>query len=78
VPTSKPLPSVLKELGNNVRRERVAQGMTQQELAERADLNIRNVQRIEAGEFEVLLRTAARIRKALNCSWERIMPKGWL
>ncbi len=38
--------------------------MTQQELAEFADLNIRNVQRIEAGEIDVLLRTIARIRKA--------------
>jgi len=78
VPTSKLLPSALKELGKNVRRERVAQGMTQQELAEAADLNIRNVQRIEAGEFEILLRTAARMRKALGCSWEKIMPKEWL
>jgi transcriptional regulator with XRE-family HTH domain len=78
VPTSKPLPSALEELGNNIRRERVAQGMTQQALAEAADLNIRNVQRIEAGDFEILLRTASRIRKALNCSWEKIVPKAWL
>ena len=78
MPTSKLPPPALKELGNNIRSERAALGMTQQELAEAADLNIRNVQRIAAGEFEILLRTAARIRKALNCSWERIMPKGWL
>ena len=78
MPTSKLLQSALKELGNNIRRERVGQGMTQQSLAEAADLNIRNVQRIEAGDFDILLRTAVRLRKALNCSWEKIMPRGWL
>jgi hypothetical protein len=40
-----------------------------------ADLNIRNVQRIEAGEIDVLLRTIVRIRKALGCPLERLMPK---
>jgi transcriptional regulator with XRE-family HTH domain len=70
------LPS-LKKLGNNIRRERVAKSMTQQELAELADLNIRNVQRIEAGEIDVLLRTCARIRKALACSWATLLPQEW-
>jgi transcriptional regulator with XRE-family HTH domain len=65
----------LKQLGDNVRRERIAKGMSQQQLAEFADLNIRNVQRIEAGEIDVLLTTAVRIRKALTCPLERLMPK---
>jgi transcriptional regulator with XRE-family HTH domain len=64
----------LKQLGDNVRRERTARGLTQQKLAELADLNIRNLQRIEAGELDVVLRTAVRIRKALNCPWERLLP----
>ena len=46
-----------------------------QRLAEIADLNIRNVQRIEAGELDVLLTTAVRIRKALGCPLERLVPK---
>jgi transcriptional regulator with XRE-family HTH domain len=78
VPKGKILSPAIKELGNNIRRERVAKGITQQQLAEAADLNIRNVQRIEAGEFELLLRTAMRIRKALSCPWEKIVPKEWL
>lgn len=49
--------------------------MSQQRLAEVADLNIRNVQRIEAGEIDVLLTTIVRIRKALDCSLERLIPK---
>jgi transcriptional regulator with XRE-family HTH domain len=65
----------LKHLGDNIRRERTAKGMSQQQLAELADLNIRNVQRIEAGEIDVLLTTTVRIRKALVCPWERLVPK---
>ena len=71
-----PSPS-LRQLGNNVRRERTAKGMTQQQLAELADLNIRNLQRIEAGEIDVLLQTAVRIRKALGCGWDRLLPREW-
>lgn len=65
----------LKKLGDTIRRERMAKKMSQQQLAEFADLNIRNVQRIEAGEIDVLLTTANRISKALNCSLEKMVPK---
>lgn len=65
----------LKQLGDNIRRERLAKAISQQRLAEIADLNIRNVQRIEAGELDVLLTTAVRIRKALDCPLERLLPK---
>jgi transcriptional regulator with XRE-family HTH domain len=65
----------LKQLGDNIRRERLAKAISQQRLAEIADLNIRNVQRIEAGELDVLLTTVVRLTKALDCSLERIVPK---
>lgn len=65
----------LKQLGNNIRRERIGKGMTQQQLAEFADLNIRNVQRIEAGEIDVLLSTAVRISRAIGCPLEMLIPK---
>ena len=65
----------LKQLGDNIRRERLAKAMSQQRLAETADLNIRNVQRIEAGELDVLLTTAVRIGEALDCPLERLLPK---
>jgi len=77
VPKSKALNASLKQLGDSIRRERVAQEMSQQRLAELAELNIRNVQRIEAGEVDVLLSTAARLRKALAVRWEKLMPKDW-
>ena len=52
----------------------MAKSMSQQQLAEYADLNIRNVQRIEAGEIDVLLRTIVRVQKALGCPLERLLP----
>jgi transcriptional regulator with XRE-family HTH domain len=78
VSKSKALSASLKQLGDNVRRERMARAMSQQQLAEYADLNIRNVQRIEAGELDVLLSTTARIKSALNCSWQKLMPPDWV
>ena len=75
MPKPKTRSSWLKQLGDNIRRERLARDISQQRLAEMADLNIRNIQRIEAGELDVLLTTAVRIRKALDCPLERLMPK---
>ena len=74
MPKSKAVTPWLKQLGDNIRRERVDKGMTQLKLAEMADLNIRNVQRIEAGEIDLLLSTTVRIRKALKCPWEKMVP----
>lgn len=62
-------------MGDNIRRERMAKGISQQKLAEGADLNIRNVQRIEAGEISVLLVTTVRIVKVLECPLEKLIPK---
>jgi len=76
VPKGK-LPPQLKQLGANVRRIRNSIGMTQERLAELVDINIRNVQRIEAGEINLLITTVARIRRALGCSWNDMMPGDW-
>lgn len=78
MPKASPTSPALKQLGDNIRRERMAKGISQQGLAEFADLNIRNIQRIEAGEIDVLFSTLARIRKALGCPWEALIPKSWL
>jgi DNA-binding XRE family transcriptional regulator len=65
----------LKVFGANVRRERVASGMTQGKLAEKADLNIRTLQSIEAGELNVLVTTAIRLQKAMACDWNKLMGR---
>jgi transcriptional regulator with XRE-family HTH domain len=63
-----------KAFGANVRRERMALEMTQERLAELVDLNIRTVQKIEAGEINILLTTLVRFFRVLNCPWGRLMP----
>ena len=68
------LASELERFGANIRRERNARNLTQEKLAELADLNIRTVQKIEAGELNVLITTAIRLQRALKCSWERLLP----
>ena len=47
--------------------------LTQEKLAELVDLNIRTIQKIEAGKINVLVTTAMRIQKALDCTWGRLM-----
>ena len=63
----------LKTFGGNVRRLRNERGLTQEKLAELAELHLRTVQKIEAGETNILITTAARIQKALDCDWFALM-----
>ena len=63
----------LKRFGANLRKERIAAGMTQEKLAERTEFNIRTVQKIEAGQANILITTAARLRRALGCPRERLI-----
>ena len=46
---------------------------TQEKLAELVDLNIRTIQKIEAGHVNILLTTVLRLRKALGCSWDELL-----
>jgi len=72
VPLNKIESVQLRRFGDNVRRERVAKGLTQEKLAELVDLNIRTVQKIEAGHTNILITTAIRFRDALKCTWDRL------
>lgn len=65
----------LQKLGANVRRERNAKGITQEQLAEETDISLRNMQRIEAGEINPLATTLIRLRRALGCSAEKLLPR---
>ena len=68
------LAAELDRFGANVRRECVFRNLTQEKLAELADLNIRTVQKIEAGELNVLITTAIRLQRALKCTWDSLLP----
>jgi transcriptional regulator with XRE-family HTH domain len=63
----------LKRLGGNLRRERTARKITQEKLAELASLNVRTVQKIEAGQINILVTTVKRIQKAVGCPWESLL-----
>jgi transcriptional regulator with XRE-family HTH domain len=74
VPTASELERLQRLFGANVRRERNSKELTQERLAELADLSLRNIQRIEAGEINVLMTTVVRIRRALGCSGDKLLP----
>ena len=65
----------IKAFGVNLRRERMHRKITQQKMAELVDLNIRTIQKIEAGSVNILLTTVQRLCKALGCSWDVLLGK---
>lgn len=65
----------LKVFGANVRRERIARQLTQEKLSELAELNVRTLRRIEAGQLNVLVTTLDRLRQALGCPWDALLQK---
>lgn len=73
VPQSRAEQAALKRLGAAVRRERNAREMTQERLAELTGLHLRSLQKIEAGDINVLITTVQRIQKALDCPWPSLM-----
>lgn len=58
----------LSGFGRRVKILRRAQGLTQEQLAEAADLNTRTLQKIEAGQVNIVFTTLARIQSALGCT----------
>lgn len=66
---------LLARLGLNIERERKVRGITQEKLAELADLHPRVVQKIEAGETNMKATTLFRIQGVLGSPWERLAPK---
>jgi DNA-binding XRE family transcriptional regulator len=75
VALSKEQIKLLASFGANVRRLRSAAGVTQSKLAEKVDLELRTIQKFEAGQINVPLTTLYRVRRALNCSWESLLGK---
>ena len=63
----------LKSVGENVRRQRRAMGLTQEKLAELADLAPRTIQKIEAGQLDILATTIHRLQQALRCRYDDLL-----
>jgi transcriptional regulator with XRE-family HTH domain len=75
VPTDRIQSSQLKSFGARVRRERLAQDLTQERLAEMVGLHPRTIQKIEAGKVNILLTTVIRLQRALRCDWADLLGK---
>jgi len=71
----KPSKTTLLALGERVRRARKAKGLTQEKLAELIDVHPRMIQKIEAGQTNIVVTTAMRLVRALGCKWEELMPE---
>jgi transcriptional regulator with XRE-family HTH domain len=72
VPLSASEHTNLVAFGKNLRDIRKAKELSQEKLAEMADLHPRALQKIEAGDVNVTLSTILRLQKALGCPWENL------
>lgn len=63
------------ELGDYIANLRKEQGLTQEELVERCNINVRTIQRIEAGDVTPRNYTIKNILNALGSSFEAITQK---
>jgi transcriptional regulator with XRE-family HTH domain len=70
---SRPKDTWLRALGQNVREQRKAAKLTQERLAELADLSPRTVQKIEAGRLNILVTTLRRLRTGIGCSYQDLL-----
>lgn len=60
------------ELGRKISELRKAKGLTQEELVEKCNLNVRTIQRIEAGEVTPRSYTVKALFEALDYKWEEL------
>jgi len=60
-------------IGNNLLRLRKASGLSQVALAERAKINRRYYQSLEASMSSPTVEIAARLKKALRCEWNELL-----
>ncbi len=63
----------LDNLGRNLKRLRAKARLSQERLAERAEITTRYLQSIEAGKFGASLAVLVRLRRSLGCSWNRLL-----
>ena len=56
----------IKRFGNSVRQKRLQKGFSQEELADRCQLDIRQIGRIERGEINTGISTVFMLARALD------------
>ncbi len=71
---------VRREVGERIRRARVAAGLTQEDAADSAGVDWRRWQRLEAGRVNATIRTLVRVSGALGLTFWALLgaraPKG--
>lgn len=65
-----------RALGRRLRALREAKGWTLERSAERCDLDLKHLQKIEAGQLNVTLVTLVRLSKGLGCSMADLFARG--
>ena len=63
---------ILRGLGKNLNRLRMSAELTQEKLAEKADISLRYVQQLEAGQRNPSIPTLVRLRKVMGCSYDEM------
>ncbi|MEW6127916.1 MAG: shikimate kinase [Acidobacteriota bacterium] len=66
--------SLLKNIGLRVRNRRLEADLTIRELASRADLSLRFINQLEAGQGNISIAGLARVAQALSCSLNELLP----
>jgi transcriptional regulator with XRE-family HTH domain len=65
----------LRCIGRNIHLERKRCGMTQQQLADAVNVQVRTVNKFERGKINIPTVTLLRIRNALRCGWDALLDK---
>ncbi len=64
---------VLEQFGKRLRDVRLNQGMTQEDLAHKADIAFSSVARIETGKLNTTISTIAALARALNVDKQELL-----
>ena len=65
----------LSTFGRNLARLRCAKALTQEQLAEKADLHPRYVQKLEGGTAHPSLMVLRKLRRSLGCEWNELLKE---
>jgi len=63
------------QVGRNIYQLRMRARLTQECLAERADVDLRSLQRIEAGSWNMTVDYLERFKLALRCKWRDLIKE---
>lgn len=69
---TEPLDDLLRQIGSNVRSERVLQSLNQRQLAEKSGVAQGNISAIENGRIDIQIGTLFKISEALGTSFSTL------